>query len=190
MARLDLTDVRPRRRSPFFHRLTNSAFTTNTSKMSMRTLSSRPVRAHVSARSHRRTQLTHAAQRAQAPGRGPRRTRALGQGGARWLRALVLFASALHVTGRLAYRGGQHVNRDAFAALKGDGAITSWGAGTGGTSWGGAAAPTDNGYVNIYSNYMARSPRSRRTARSRRGATTLPGMRTAAAAARRPTAGM
>ena len=67
--------------------------------------------ARTAARIHAR-----AVPRAQAPGRHHRRTRALGQGGARWLRALVLFACVLGATGRPGYPSGQHVSNDAFAA--------------------------------------------------------------------------
>ena len=55
------------------------------------------------------------------------------------------------VTGRPGYRGGQHVNKYAFAALKADGSIMSWGD----TRYGGSGAPTDAGYVDLYSNVMA-----------------------------------
>ena len=90
--------------------------------------------------------------RAQAPGHHHRHTRALGQGGARWLRVLLaLCMCVVDVTGRPGYRGGQHVNKYAFAALKADGSIMSWGD----TRYGGSGAPTDAGYVDLYSNVMA-----------------------------------
>ena len=78
-----------------------------------------------SARSHRHAQLTCAWWPAQAPGRCHRRTHALGQGGAWWLRVLALFACVFEATGLQGYLGGQHANTFSFAALKADGSITA-----------------------------------------------------------------
>ncbi len=102
------------------------------------------------ARSHGHAQLTRAWRPAQAPGRRHRRTHALCQGGAPWLRVLALCACVHEATGRPGYLGGQHANFYAFAALKADGSITSWGGNSDGSAFDGDyGAPTDGGYVNV-----------------------------------------